>query len=227
MADVIVLTDPDFVFDLGDTYPNCNHHEDGPGMAPLAEAGSRLFIADLRPNKELHLISMVTGLALDDGQWRGKWHPSPVVDITPLASKLGALGKPRVLSKEAAAALVALLAPVQPEKPAAAKKKPAKKLIFRSALKPKRLSDLTPLQKKQIAKLDWIDVDKEIKNVQFFAIQDKGKLVYELAIHAGDDGVVFRAGTTRAVASFSQGGISECDSDDLEEALEAGYDAVK
>jgi hypothetical protein len=48
--------------------------------------------------------------------------------------------------------------------------------------------------------------------------------LYDLALFAGDDGSVYRAGTREVVASFSQGSASASDAR-LEAALEAGYEA--
>jgi len=44
---------------------------------------------------------------------------------------------------------------------------------------------------------------------------------FEACLFLGEDGVVFRIGTTDQVACFSQSSISECDDDELAEQLEA------
>jgi hypothetical protein len=237
MADLLVLAESYLVFDLGDEYPSANSHPDGPGLSALGQAGSRLFIGALSATGGLWLVSQVSDLKLDEAVWRGVRSRGVVTNVTHLLDELGLelgslaarLEKPKTLSAKTAELLVAELkgsAPPSPAPKPARPAKPPRELVFKRVLVPKRMSELDATQKKQVAKLDWLELEKELKNVELFVIEDaKGKSLYDLLIHAGDDGVVFRAGTTKAVASFSQGGVSECDSDSLEEALEAGYDA--
>jgi hypothetical protein len=52
-------------------------------------------------------------------------------------------------------------------------------------------------------------------------VDDSGNHRFDVVLHRGEDGPVFRAGTVDFVATFSQSSISECDDDDLAAALEA------
>ncbi len=84
---------------------------------------------------------------------------------------------------------------------------------------------LTPLQKKQ---LQWVEREGlDWSLVELFAVRDaKGKHRYDVTLHAGDDGVVYSAGTTKRVASFTQGGADGRD-EKLCAALDEGLATVK
>src|ERR1700733_2449345 len=87
---------------------------------------------------------------------------------------------------------------------------------------------MTAVQTAQLAKLQAeIGEAEDQALVEWYEIDDAGTHVFDAAIFCGDDGFVFRRGTTEPVASWSQGGMSELMSDDasLEQRLEAGFDA--
>jgi hypothetical protein len=97
------------------------------------------------------------------------------------------------------------------------------KLVFERV--PFSRDALTPLQKKQ---LEWIDREKlDWSLAALYAVRDaKGSHRYDVVLHAGDDGVVYRAKTAKRVASFAQGGADGPD-EALCEALDDGLAAVK
>jgi hypothetical protein len=93
------------------------------------------------------------------------------------------------------------------------------KLRFKLVPKPGR-SSLTGLQKKQLGWFEREGGDYEALEL-FEVIDEKGTHKYDAAVLAGDDGKVFVAGTTRAVATIAQGG-AEAKSEALGAALEQG-----
>jgi hypothetical protein len=62
--------------------------------------------------------------------------------------------------------------------------------------------------------------------IECYELDDAGTHMFDAVIFCGDDGFVFRRGTTELVASWSQGGMAELMADDesLEQRLEAGFD---
>jgi hypothetical protein len=83
------------------------------------------------------------------------------------------------------------------------KGKKVKKLAFEPVAFSR--SELSPIQKQQLA---WIDRDSlDWSLVELFTVRDeKGAHRYDVTLHAGDDGVVYDAGTKKCAASFVQGG---------------------
>lgn len=59
----------------------------------------------------------------------------------------------------------------------------------------------------------------------FDVLDGDGRHLYDLHLFCGDDGQVYRAGTTEHVASFSQGGATGTDDEALIAALVAAYAA--
>lgn len=54
-----------------------------------------------------------------------------------------------------------------------------------------------------------------------------GVTLFEACLFRGEDGPVYRAGTTDFVASFSQSSATECDDEELIEALEQALRASR
>jgi hypothetical protein len=92
-------------------------------------------------------------------------------------------------------------------------------LVFEPVPLPAR-DKLSALQRKQLA---WFEKEGGDWSVlELFIVRDeKRKHVYDAAIHAGDDGFVFRVGTATKVATFAQGG-AEGRGEALMAALEQG-----
>jgi hypothetical protein len=100
----------------------------------------------------------------------------------------------------------------------------SEKLIFKHGFKPKSVDELTPSQRaqfevfriaeKDVELLDWVDV-----------FDERGKRVYEMVLKWREEGGVFEIGTTDEICSFVQGGVNECDDEDLGERLQEGFDA--
>ena len=87
---------------------------------------------------------------------------------------------------------------------------------------------MTAVQQAQLARLETDIGEAEDQTlVEWYELDDAGTHVFDAVIFCGDDGFVFRRGTTELVASWSQGGMSELMADDesLEQRLEAGFDA--
>jgi hypothetical protein len=100
------------------------------------------------------------------------------------------------------------------------------KLVFTPVLRPKTAADIKGVHRKQFEALEELEHDDEetISCMDFLDIHDeKGKLVYQMAIFCRDDGAVFEANSTEMVAQFSQGGLAQCDDEDVGKRLEAGY----
>ncbi len=58
-------------------------------------------------------------------------------------------------------------------------------------------------------------------------VDDAGVHRFDATLYRGEDGPVYRAGTSEFVACFSQSAASECDDDDLAEQLEAALLALR
>jgi hypothetical protein len=121
--------------------------------------------------------------------------------------------------------------------PVSRKQKPPLVLHALAGKKPRAVSDLGPLEQKQLVaagkRFDGkalpastrLSKDKAHEEVSFaglFEIREivdaKDKPAYTALLYAGDSGTIFAAGSTRAVASVIQFGI-ECDDERLAEAL--------
>lgn len=55
----------------------------------------------------------------------------------------------------------------------------------------------------------------------YVVLDEAGVHILDAVLHLGEDGPVYRAGTTDCVACFSQSSATECDDDELAAALEA------
>jgi hypothetical protein len=229
MADVLARVPDDFLAKLpqppklGDWYAFFRSYPNrGKRLAVLAEKRSRLFVVLERPGRKLWLFAVMSELKRRGNEWVTRTNPTRVVDITQVALA-GRFDQPRVLDAAEVARLEQVLSAGKPQEQV---KQNREKLIFKCCLRPKQLKDLSPLQRSQAQALDWLDLAEQVKNLELFDIVDqKGKVRFHAVIHVGDDGHVFPAGKSRVIASFSQGGISEIDDDELEEPLEDGYDA--
>lgn len=106
--------------------------------------------------------------------------------------------------------------------------KPPAKLVFTKVPTP-HAHALTALARKQLGprleKADANDLDELLARVDLFEVRDEaGRHVYDVVLWLGDDGPVYRAGTTRRIASFSQGGVDEASaSAKLVAALSLGF----
>jgi hypothetical protein len=241
---------------VGDVLPIDRYTSGNPVLNRLEEEGSRLFLFTVRPpDEQLWLVGVLGGLSFDGEAWIGEANSTPIADLhgvreqiqfesgVGLHAKPGALGMslqtPRGLTAEDADLL---LGAAGGEAPAPAPRKAAAEEdegedeeegegdegdddrpppVWR-AIVPK----MTPVQKKQLAAMHEEFGDENDKLIEWYEIDDGGKHVYDAAIFVGDDGYVWRKGTTDVVAGWSQGGMSELMDDDesLEERLEEGFD---
>ena len=137
-----------------------------------------------------------------------------------LADRLTAEEKKRL---QALAAAHTELAPVIAARVRESKNRKRPKLVFEPV--PFSRKALTPLQKKQ---LEWVDREKlEWKLVELFIVRDdKGVHRYDVALHAREDGVVYRAKTAKREASFAQGG-ADGPKEALCDALDDGLAAIR
>lgn len=58
-------------------------------------------------------------------------------------------------------------------------------------------------------------------------VDEAGAPCFDACLYLGEDGPVYRAGTTEFVACFAQSSASECDDDALSEQLEAALLALR
>ncbi|MBX7194544.1 MAG: hypothetical protein K1X94_20980 [Sandaracinaceae bacterium] len=107
---------------------------------------------------------------------------------------------------------IAALLTLDPKKVGRAPRPPAR-LTFTKIATP-RVQELDPLVRRQLgAMLETAtrDGDDELpRRIDRFEVRDeKGRHVYDVLLLSGDDGPVYRAGTTRRVAYFAQGGVED------------------
>ena len=72
---------------------------------------------------------------------------------------------------------------------------------------------------------DPIAVAPRLDRLSF--VDESGAPRFDACLHLGEDGPVYRAGTTEFVACFSRGSATECDDDELAEQLEAALLALR
>ncbi len=218
---------------LGDVLPLDRYTSANPLLGVLDEDGSRLFLFTVRPpDDQLWLVGVLGDLSFDGEAWIGAKNTTPITDLggvkeriefksgVGIHAKPGALGMslqtPRGLTEEDVALLLGAAGVSAPA--AASPKQPP---VWRRIT-----PEMTPVQQQQLAALQQEIGTEDVNLIEWYAIDDGGKHVYDAAIFVGDDGFVFRTGTTDVVASWSQGGMAELMDDDesLEERLEAGFE---